>query len=198
MRTTLALAFLAFAGSALAQSGELWFSAGQNLISNGGLGTPQPIGGNSNDYALTDGFRFAFRFTFNQGSRFGHEVQYAYSRTQLKANLAGGAETGMAIHNGGYNFLVYGTPEGTRVRPFATGGVGFFNFVPPGASASYGGGSTKLGFSYGGGVKFKVTSMWAVRFDLRQYASPKPNFGLALTQGWIRQTEVSGGVGVVF
>lgn len=167
-------------------------------MSNAGLGTDQPIGGSKNDVALTDGFRFGFRFTFNQGSHWGHEVQYGYNRTHLKFNDAGGQEIGMAIHQGGYNFLAYGTSEGSRVRPFATGGVGFNNFVPPGASATYGGGSTKLGFNYGGGVKYKVKGMWAVRFDVRQYTSPKPNFGLALTSGWIRMTEISGGVGVVF
>ena len=46
----------------------------------------------------------------------------------------------MAIHQGGYNFLLYATPEGTRIRPFATGGVVFANYVPPGASATSGGG----------------------------------------------------------
>jgi hypothetical protein len=103
----------------------------------------------------------------------------------------------MAIHQGGYNFLLYATNEGTRIRPFATGGVGFANYVPPGASATSGGGSNKFGVNYGGGVKMRITSLFGARLDVRQYTTPKP-FGLPLAQGWIRQTEISAGFGVLF
>jgi len=197
MKTTLAVVLAAFGGSAWAQSAEFWFSGGQSLISGAGIGTDQPIGGTSKDVELTDGFRFALRGAFNTKPHSGFEVMYAYSRTQLKFNDAGGAEQGMAYHTVMLNYLLYATPEGSRIRPFGTGGVGFINYVPPGSSAASGGGSTKLGFSYGGGVKVKVTGMWAVRFDVRQYATPKP-FDLALKSGWIRPTEVSAGVGIEF
>lgn len=197
---------LAFSGAASAQSAELWFDAGVSLL-NSALGTTSQcstpalcaaIGASPNDVQFTNGFRFGFRFGINVGDHFGHEVQYAYSRTHLKFNNAGGQELGMAIHEGGYNFLAYATPEGTRIRPFATGGVEFANYVPPGSSATYGGGSTKFGFNYGGGVKVVVKGPYAVRFDVRQYATPKPDFGLSLVSGWIHQTEVTGGFGVVF
>jgi opacity protein-like surface antigen len=197
MKKLLAVAFVVFSSAAWAQSGELWFDAGESLISNGGLGTDQVFGGSPNDVELTNGFRFGFRFGINTAGHFGHEIQYAYSRTQLKYNDQGGIEQGMAIHQGGYNFLAYATSEGSRIRPFGTGGVGFSNYVPPGSSATSGGGSTKFGFSYGGGVKVRVTDLWAVRFDLRQYTTPKP-FDLPLKSGWIRQTEVSAGIGIMF
>ena len=106
---------------------------------------------------------------------------------------------------GGYNFLVYATPEGTRIRPFATGGVLFANYTPPGSSASGGGGSTKFGFSYGGGVKIKLTSLFGFRVDVRQATTPKPDFGplfgvpnMFLKSGWMRLNEISAGVGVGF
>jgi hypothetical protein len=185
---------LACAGSAWGQSFEVWFNGGQSLMSNKGLGTLNAIGGTKDDVTLEDGFRFSFRMTLNNDNRFGHEVQYAYSRTQL--NISGVGQ-GMAIHEGGYNFLLYATHEGTRVRPFATGGIGFANFVPPGSSAASGGGSNKFQVNYGGGVKMHVASIIGVRLDVRQYTSPKP-FGLPLAQGWLRQTEISGGVGVQF
>lgn len=206
MKSLLAVFLLACSSSAWAQSAEIWFSAGESLLTSSLGADPsrcttstlcQAIGEPSNDIQFTDGFRFAFRFAFNTGNRFGHEVQYAYNRTHLKYNDIGGFEQGMAIHQGGYNFLLYGTGDGARVRPFATGGIGFNNFVPPGSSATSGGGTTKLGFNYGGGVKVKVLSSWALRFDLRQYTSPKP-FDLPLQSGWIRQTEISAGVGYVF
>jgi opacity protein-like surface antigen len=182
------------APAAWAQYGEIWFNAGQSLFRNNGLGTVRTVGGTKNDVKLEDGFRFGFRIAFNGDGHLGHEVQYAYARTQL--NILG-TKQGMAVHGGGYNFLYYATTEGTRIRPFGTGGVGFANYVPPGASALQGGGDNKFGFNYGGGVKVRVTGPYAVRFDLRQYTTPKP-FNLPLKEGWIRYTEVSGGVGFVF
>jgi opacity protein-like surface antigen len=186
------------AGSAWAQYGELWFSAGESLMTNGGIGTLATVGGNKDDVELTDGFRFGFRFGINQDGHTGYEVQYAYSRMQLRFNdPSGSVEQGMAGHTGGFNYLLYATNLETRIRPFATGGVHFTNFVPPGASAASGQGSTKFGFNYGGGVKLRVRDFWALRFDFRQYTNPKP-FDLPLKEGWLRQNEVTGGIGIVF
>ena len=199
----LAVAFLlACTGSAWAQYGELWFSAGQSLITNGKLGTFSVVGGSEDDVELTDGFRFGFRFATNQDGHGGYEIQYAYSRMQLRLNDPAGVEPsvdyGMAAHTGGVNYLLYATPLDVRIRPFATGGVHFTNFVPPGASATSGGGSTKFGFNYGGGIKIRVLEIAALRFDFRQYTNPKPNFGTELRSGWFRQNEVSAGIGLVF
>jgi len=194
MSKLLPVLLVACSGAAWAQSGEVWFDAGESILSNNGIGSTS-IAGNKNDFELDNGFRFGFRFGFNTGSHFGHEIQYAYSRTHL---IASGIDTGgMGIHTGGYNFLVYALPEGSRIRPFGTGGVHFSNFVPPGSSATSGGGSTKFGLNYGAGVKVKLTSMWAARFDVRRYETRKP-FDLFLKDGWLHQTEVSAGVGVVF
>jgi hypothetical protein len=196
MRKLAGVLFLACACSAWGQTFEVWFNGGQSLLSNKGLGSTITAaqGGTKNDFKLEDGFRFSFRMALNNDSHFGHEVQYAYSRTKLNAF---GSEQGMAIHQGGYNFLLYATPEGTRIRPFATGGVMFANYVPPGASAAQGGGDNKFGVNYGGGVKVRVTSMFGVRLDVRQYTTPKP-FDLELREGWLRQTEISAGFGVMF
>ncbi len=199
MRKLAVVLFLTCAGSAWGQLFEVWFNGGQSLLSNKGLGSSIPAeqGGTKNDYQLEDGFRFSFRVDLNNESHFGHEVQYAYSRTKLNAF---GTEQGMAIHQGGYNFLLYATHEGSRIRPFATGGVMFANYVPPGSSATSGGGDNKFGFNYGGGVKVRVTSLFGLRLDVRQYTTPKP-FGAYfpyLRQGWLRQTEISGGFGVQF
>ena len=192
-----ALTVLGFTGSARAQSGEFWFDAGASLLSNSGLGTDQAFGGTKNDVQLTDGFRFGFRFAVNMGNHYGHEVQYAYNRTHLKFNDQGGVEQGMAYHQGGYNFLYYLLRERSKVRPFGTGGVQFSNYNPPGVSAGSGGGSTKFGVNYGAGVKVRVTSLFGVRFDVRQYVNGKP-FSLPLADGILRQTEISGGFGILF
>jgi len=194
MRKLAVVLVLTCAASAWGQSFEVWFNGGQSLMSNNGIGTLATFGGNKDDVKLDDGFRFSFRMTLNNDNRFGHEVQYAYNRTQLDIS---GVKQGMAIHQGGYNFLLYATKEGTRIRPFATGGIGFANFVPPGASPASGGGNSKFQVNYGGGVKVHVASIFGVRLDVRQYTSPKP-FSLPLAEGWLRQTEISGGFGVQF
>jgi opacity protein-like surface antigen len=205
--------FLTCAGLSYGQLFEAWFNGGESLLQGRNLGSPLPdtSGGLPDDFALDkSGFRFSFRIAFNNDSHFGHEVQYAYNRTHLlcATDICGGTTTdlgGMAIHMGGYNFLVYATPEGSRIRPFATGGVLFANYVPPGSSASSGGGQTKFGFSYGGGVKIKVTSLFGFRIDVRQATTPKPDFGPAFTgvpfflrSGWTKINEISAGVGVGF
>lgn len=206
MRKLALLFALACAPSAWAQYGEIWFSAGEMLYKNNGLGSFALLGGSTDDIRLEDGFRFGFRVAFNGDSLFGHEVQYAYNRAQFVIAQPGTSVTskqGMAVHIGGYNFLLYANHEGNRFRPFATGGVHFANFVPPGSSAARGGGDNKFGFSYGGGLKVRVTGPIAVRVDLRQYTNPKPfqssRFGLPTTaDGWIRMNELSAGVGFVF
>jgi len=198
MRKLAVVLFLACAGSAWGQLFEVWFNGGQSLLSNKGLGSdlPASAGGLKDDFALEDGFRFSFRMDLNNESHFGHEVQYAYSRTKL--DEPGSPPLGMAIHQGGYNFLLYATNEGTRIRPFATGGVMFANYVPPGSSATSGGGDNKFGVNYGGGVKVRLTSLFGVRVDVRQYTTPKPFSLPYLRQGWLRQSEVSAGFGVMF
>jgi hypothetical protein len=196
-KLAIVLALASFSSMAWGQAGELWFSAGESILSSSGLGTDKAFGGNSNDVQLANGYRFGFRFGFNAGDHLGYEVQYAFNHTQLKFNDQGGAELPMHMHQGGANVLYYMfTTDKTKVRPFVTGGLQFDNFVPPGGQ-SYNG-STKFGANFGAGVKVHVKGMWAVRFDAREYVTPKPSFGFALNSGSLWQTEISAGVGIGF
>lgn len=179
------------------QVAEFWVGGGQSLLSDGAIGSTATAGGNKDDVKLTDGFRVNFRLALAMGSHFGHEVGYAYNRTQLRLQAQQPAtEQGMAIHQGFYDFLVYATKEGSRVRPFVAGGVQFSNFVPPGTSATQGGGQTKFGINYGAGIKARVKGPWAVRLDFRQYNTGKP-FDLPLASGRLKQNEISAGIGFV-
>jgi len=208
MKKILVLACFAFAGSAWASGIEFWVLGGQTLINNAGLGTEecapgaptslcQSIGATSNDIALTDGFHFGFRGGFNFGDHIGYEVGYMYNRTNLKFNDQGGFEEGMAYHQVAFNALWHFLDQDSKFRPFVTAGVGFTNYAPPGTSAAYGGGDTKLGFNYGGGVKYRLTSLFGLRLDVRQAITPKP-LGLPLASGWLRENEFSAGFGVYF
>src|SRR6476660_3799354 len=91
MRKLAMLLFSVVAGSVKKKLFEVWFNGGESLMSNKGIGTfnvdpttgqPAP-GATQNDVQLGDGFRFSFRMTLNNESHFGHEVQYAYSRTSI-------------------------------------------------------------------------------------------------------------------
>jgi opacity protein-like surface antigen len=146
----------------------------------------------STSVTLDSGARAAFRMTLNTGNRTGWELGYAYNRTHL--GVTGGESAGMAIHQGFFDYLLYATPEGSRVRPFVAGGLHFANFVPPGASAQYGQGDTNFGINYGAGIKFKVSERWLVRADYRQYNTGKP-FDLPGKSGRFLQNEISLGIG---
>lgn len=184
---------VALPNTCFGQAAEFWVGGGTSTLTNNGIGSFDPAGTPS-DVKLKGGFRINFRLALNTRALMGHEVGYAYNRTQLSAS--GSVDQGMAIHQGFYNFLLYGTKEGSRIRPFATGGVHFSNFVPPGSSASQGGGSTKFGVNYGGGLKVRITSMFALRVDFRQYLTGKP-FNLPLVSGKLRQNEISAGFGLL-
>lgn len=175
-------ALLVFAAVAQAQVGEIGAYGGVHRISGKDLGS---------GYALDDGWLFGFRLTLNTYRFMGHEFGYGYNRTKWTSLSEGDA--GTAIHRGFYNFLLYAVPEGSPVRPFGTGGVHFNNYIFPGYSVSQGGGSTKFGLNYGGGIKVRVTPMFGLRFDVRQYWNGKPFSDYLGGSGKIKQLELSAG-----
>jgi opacity protein-like surface antigen len=190
------LAFVLLGGTtAFAQVFEIGVTGGESLLRKSTLAPVDLGGGSTVNTELTNGFRLGFRMALNTYRFFGHEFGYAYNRTQLKFETTPPQELGMAIHQGFYDFLAYALPEGSPVRPFAAGGAQFSNFVPPGASATSGGGSTKFGLNYGAGVKAKISPRFMIRFDFRQYYSPKPDFFIQAPSGWLRQIELSAGFG---
>jgi len=201
------------AGSTVAfgQSFEATISGGESLFngSSANLGTTgaDPT---SAQYKMNDGFRLTFRMAINSWRFLGHEFGYSYNHTSinvpattsvgigLPGQTGGTVQTpaqnlSVPIHQGFYDFLAYATPEGTHVRPFVCAGVQFSSFFPPGTSAYYGNQTTKFGFNYGGGLKVRVTSIWGVRLDYRQYNTSKP-FDFPNQKGRLMQTEASVGI----
>ena len=192
MRIALTVSLLLLlAGAAVAQVAEMGASFGVAKLTQSTLLDATPGVANS-DAKLNSGFRFGFRVTLNTARYIGHEVGYAYNRTNLSYL---GTTYGTATHQGFYDFLVYAIPEGSKVRPFIAGGGQFSNFMYPGYSVtSGGGGRMKFGINYGGGVKVKVAEKWLVRMDFRQYMSPKPDFDFTTApKGWLRINEISAG-----
>lgn len=155
-------------------------------------------------YTMQSGFRLAFRMTLNSWRFFGNEFGYAYSHTSMEippitTPILGGSTTTLAqnvrvpIHQGFYDFLVYATPEGTRIRPFGAGGVQFSGFFPPATSVYYGNQTTKYGFNYGGGLKIRLTSIGGIRLDARYYNMSKP-FDFLIHNGRFIQQEYTVGL----
>jgi hypothetical protein len=204
MKILLTLLLIGFSGVLYAQTGELWFSGGASILSNHQLGSTAPDG-NPADVLLFNGHRVGLRFGFNSDGHIGHEIQYAYNRTDLRDNtgliLPDEPRVGMAFHQAGYNFLYYFTAikEGSKIRPFVTGGAHFSDFVLPGKATSQGS-SVKAGFNYGVGVKVRISTLFAFRLDLRQYETGKPNWSdiLFKQNGLLHQTEASAGLGIYF
>ncbi len=177
-----------------AQVGEISISAGKSTFRNNVLGSADRV-----NYKVEADFRLGFRFTFNNDRFFGHEIGYAYNHGSFKAETAPPQSVGMPVHQGMYNFLIYGTREGSPVRPFVTGGGHFSTFYPPGTSVFSGNGVTKFGYNYGAGIKARVSPMFLVRFDVRNYATAKP-FGdfFRDQKGMLNQLEVSAGLALAF
>lgn len=193
-----------FTGLSPAQSGEFWVNGGASILANSSIGSPFP-GGNSNAVKLDDGFRFALRFDLNSAGHLGHEFQYAYNRTALSDStgylLPQVESDGMSFHQIGYNLLYYLNPtsDNEKVRPFFTVGANLNVFSAP-AMAGFTGGNPRAGFNYGGGVKYRLSSLWAWRFDIRGYDSGKPNWsGVLHNQSrLLQQFEASLGLGFYF
>ena len=66
-------------------------------------------------YKIDNGFNLAARMTLNTRKYTGHEFGYAYSRTKLGATGFSGDQA-LSTHQGFYDFLLYGLPEGSRIR----------------------------------------------------------------------------------
>jgi opacity protein-like surface antigen len=195
MRKVLFLAgFCACASIASAQVAEFSLSGGVSRFGGASL-INDPTAGN---ITLGDGFRLGIRLTLNTYRFFGHEIGYGYAHSSI--SVPGQGSVGMPVHAFFYDFLVYGTPEGSKIRPFACGGIGFNSFFPPGTSVYYGNQQTKFGINYGGGLKFRIKGPWGARVDIRQYNTGKPDIlqTSVAPSGRLKQTEITAGVSYNF
>jgi opacity protein-like surface antigen len=193
--TFFAVALICGTSLAFGQSFEGAVTGGPTVLSSGSTITPSLSGvpGAGDILKLNNGWNLGFRMTLNPYKIFGYEFGYIYNRTHL---LLGGADQGgMAIHDGFASGLIYATKEGSRIRPFGAAGINFSNFVQPGGSSQNGGGQNKFGINYGAGVKVKLTGRWQIRFDIRQFNTSKPDFGLHGISGRLLQTQISAGFG---
>jgi hypothetical protein len=204
MQNYLPVLIIVASGTLWAQSQEAWISGGASILASGNIGSPTP-GGDIGDVQLDNGFRVGVRLDYNTSGNIGHEIQYAYNRTNFVDNtgniLPAAGKAGMAIHQFGYNFLYYPhvLSEGSRIRGFATAGFHISDFVLP-RMAGTPGSSVRPGGNAGGGVKIRLSPLFGFRFDVREYITGKPNWNGLLFARRVPQfqTEISAGLGVYF
>ena len=182
MRTLLLTAALGglLALPAKPQSLEMGISGGYGSLGDKTLSVAEYLDvGGTEEYSIDNGVRIGARMAFNSRRFIGHEVSYAYQHSGLDflANAQGALTTEelgtVRVHNMYYNLVLHATPEGTRFRPFVTGGGGFSSFFLPGVSSFSGGGNTKFGYNYGGGVKVNFF-LYGIRLDVRNHVTGKP------------------------
>lgn len=187
----------AFATAAAGQEAEVSITGGFGSISNSDFGNLLSSGEAQGELSADNGIRVGARLSINSWEFLGHEVSYAYQRSGL--NIGGQDFGGMAIQNYYYNFVVHATPLGTVVRPFATAGIGFSSFFPPGTSSFSGGGLNSFGYNYGAGLKFRISPRFGLRFDVRDHVTGNPfdDFVFGDT-GRIHNVEYSAGFSLLF
>lgn len=199
--------FVVFSGVLSAQSGEVWLDAGVSALANTAIGSGSPTG-NSNDIDLSRaGYRIGLRFTYNSSGHLGNELQYSYNHASLNDPtgliLQVPGSGSMGINQFGYNLLYYlnSNNDEAKVRPFFTAGVHLNDFVMPfDVNNRDNADSWRPGFNYGGGMKFRLSRLFAWRFDIRGYDSGKPNWSSLLYKqsGLLQQFEATAGIGFYF
>ncbi len=156
-------------------------------------GTPTTVTTSANvglDFA--SGYIVGGRVTENLGKYFGAELEYSLANqptafTDINESLAR-VDVDMRVHQITYSVLFYGLPKESKWRPYgAVGpGVAFFEFFGDGEDQAVAKGLTlkdkwKFGATFGGGVKYRFMRNVGLRFDVRDFVSGVPSFGLPST-----------------
>jgi opacity protein-like surface antigen len=176
MRRSIAVVvlFLALAAVGRAQVAEVAITGGWSAFTDSNIGFLGFDAATGDQVDLDNGIRIGGRLSMNRWF-LGHEISYAWQKSNLRIEGPAGSESsGMSIQNFYYNFVAHATPQGTAIRPFVTAGVGVSTFFPPGASSLSGGGDNKFGYNYGGGLKFRLSEKFGLRFDARDHVTGRP------------------------
>jgi Outer membrane protein beta-barrel domain len=125
---------------------------------------------------------------------FGGELRYTYRDGDAQLKSAGvKASIEAASHAVHYDFLIYGTPRGSRLRPYIAGGAGIKYYTATGnedpaqplsnfAFLTHAHEVEPL-ISFGGGIKWQFAEHWQARIDFRDYTTPFPEKLFAPAQG---------------
>jgi hypothetical protein len=176
--------------AAMAQKWEFGGGAG------GGFYTSQDVslGSSSASAKLETNVAGSAWLDNNGQNHWGGELRYDYQLGGLELNSGGtqvtfGAQT-QAIH---YDFVWYGTPNGSKVRPFIAAGAGIKMYQGTGTEVVYQPLSqyalltkttdlTPL-VSAGAGIKFQLSPHLMARVEVHDFLTPFPKQVIAPNQG---------------
>jgi len=166
-----------FGGSFL--SGERVFVVGSNVFTS-----QFAHGGKAR---LRGSFDLTRHWTLEADYGFGRNNQRIIEEDLDQRNF------GVTVGQVHFNFVRFLTDSESRIRPFVTGGLGIVRFNPTDEAkvAALTGdfiddptqldSSTKLSLAVGGGIEARLSRWLGIRFDLKDYISPIPRFGLSET-----------------
>jgi hypothetical protein len=152
-------------------------------VSNG-LGTEHVSGG-----------AVGFRVTENFWKYISLEQGFTYSANNLRMGLSTAPSSvawGNRIYQWNLNPVFHFTPRGSKIRPYLTLGASAMNYNPtdtaeglahlPENAARYGtqglSDNLQMAMNFGGGLKWRLTDRFGLRFDLRSTYSRNPTYGL--------------------
>ncbi len=156
---------------------------------------------NPSTVTMGSGFMFVPRLTLNAGEFISHDLSFAFTRANVKVDLAGQNlfDQSTSIGQAMYAMLLQATPDGSKFRPYLAGGGGLIMFYPPGAGLTSGVNTVRPGVLYGGGVRIQVSERWHARVDFRQTLAPNPRlFQGQDASGLFRQNQFTVGAGMSF
>jgi len=180
MRFLGSLLLFAFGPYCFAQNWAVGVAGGYGVYHDA---TIQNAAGASADAGFGSRFAVGAVLTEDMYEHIGGELRYTYrdgdpelSFNGSQVNMDGVAH---AVH---YDFLFYGTPRRSRIRPFAAVGAGIKRYEATSRIAqpldSFGTLShahqVEGMVSAGGGVKVALGDRWVLRVDFRDYMTPFP------------------------
>jgi len=146
-------------------------------------------------FRLADGGVAGLRVAYNPASHLGIEIwgDFAQANGEFKQASAPGLPAysfGSRNYAYGLNPIFNFRPRGSKVQPYVTVGVGATQFTPTKTAkglarandAIYHSGNLndnlQAVLNFGGGVKWHLTDHFGLRFDVRDFFSRNPTYGL--------------------
>jgi len=150
------------------------------------------------------GFLVGARVTENLNRTASAELEYTFTNQPMAfLNLRPGLDRldlDHYTHSFVYSILYSPYDRLARIRPFAAvgGGVTLYRVTSASKDLVLDEGATltdrwKFVFSWGGGVKYRIKGNWGARFDVRDYVTGIPDYGLPPTASFFQ-----GSVGPAF
>ncbi|HEX8984375.1 MAG TPA: hypothetical protein VF767_03050 [Bryobacteraceae bacterium] len=197
-------------GLAQAQTYEFGIFGGYARFSRPALGSLSPESATDTDTRLKANYVEGAWIGLNTRGYLGNELSYARTNSTLRTTertLVNGVtvttipEDRIRVDRAAYNFLLFFMPNGSRWRPYVTGGAQAQQYQGP-HFAWPRGSRRHYGVNWGGGIKLIPMAHTLFRLDLREYIGGKP-YGLSYVDstksgGTLKQYEATAGFAITF